>query len=297
MNRNYVSLCRICHRDSFEVLASGLTSVYDRQNVYSVQKCVSCGVSQTIPFPDLERLTEIYSNSYAYEMHSLVKFEKRRRAKFLVKLLKTHTKNSSVLEFGCGEGILLKELEKNAFTVAGVERSEGVTKKLESDFPNASIYSGTVEDFLLNQETTDKTIIFSHTLEHLTNPLETLERLGAYMTAGSDLLIVVPNLEIGLRAWNKKNWGYWQVPVHTYHFDCQSLESLLERSGFEVVKVWKRNKDFLSFALYFSNVLKISGERVSINGFSRFLLQTFSFVWSYTHPYGSDDLVLLAKRL
>lgn len=230
-------------------------------------------------------------------MHSLVKFEKRRRAKFLVKLLKDHTKNRSVLEFGCGEGILLKELEKNAFVVAGVERSAGVTKKLESELPSASIFSGTVEDFLLNQETTDKTVVFSHTLEHLSNPLETLERLGVYMMSGSNLLIVVPNLEIGLRVWNKKHWGYWQVPVHTYHFDYVSLQSLLEKSGFEVVKVWKRNKDFLSLVLFFSNVLKISGEHVSVKGLSRVFLQTFSFVWSYTHPYGSDDLVVLAKRV
>lgn len=52
-------------------------SSYDIKKKYSISECSNCHVAHTLPLPTHSELTDIYTKSYAYDIHSLIFQEKK----------------------------------------------------------------------------------------------------------------------------------------------------------------------------------------------------------------------------
>ena len=71
-----------------------------------------------------------------------------------------------------------------------------------------------------------------HVLEHIGQPLKILSKVRELLKQDAIFYIEVPNLNTPYRNLNKE---YFQI-YHNYYFSEQTLESLLIKSGFEIIK-------------------------------------------------------------
>ena len=139
-----------------------------------------------------------------------------------------------VLDLGCGQGQLLAELAAQGIEAHGVEwdaaavaaaRSVGLSVE-QADLRTFEPSSGRYQH-----------IVLSHVLEHLSKPVEQLERVARGLKLGGSLLIAVPNAASALRFIFGRHWVGWDVPFHLTHFTASSMRAIARRAELRVVRL------------------------------------------------------------
>lgn len=287
--------CEICFEKVSTLIHKSLTSVYSA-TPYDVWFCSSCQNFQTFPIPTDTQLMGIYENVYAYDWHNAVKNEKRIRAKRLLGLIKGQEIGTKLIEFGSGNGQLLEVFSKAGFGCTGVEMSPSAIKDSVKWYSSIKIIPSTIEDFDFHgNENSFDLVVISHTLEHLKKPEKFIRLAHTILRPNGHLLIVVPNASNA----RSRIWGYWQVPVHLFHFTPRGLTALIEKNHFNIRLITFVNKDFLSSI---TQIINRFGIKVRTNKKHKKINPTFLLIgflsacWSLVFHKGSDDLILLAQR-
>ena len=137
------------------------------------------------------------------------------------------------LDFGCGVGDFCKYMQGFGWISEGVELSEYARQRATEN--GVSVY-----ETLKETDPRGYDIISAiNVLEHVPNPKEVIEELKSHLSVGGVLAIQVPNDFSALQEIVKaKALGreYWvSVPDHINYFNFESLISLLQQCGMEVV--------------------------------------------------------------
>ncbi len=274
-----------------------ISSVYSREEGrnFQILECLDCKILQTSPFPTAVDLADLYKNNYAYTFHQAVSGEKSYRAKALLQFILAMNLGNDLIEFGSGSGILLNEAAKLNFQISGVELSELGEHSLPESL-REKLIQDSAENFLNRCSELPSIVVMSHTLEHFLNPREILLEIHRKQSLDGILVLVVPNNKNFFNRYRSRFWGYWQVPVHTYHFNHDSLSKILEKTGFRPVKVVYRSGDFLSKGLFVTNLFKISGSSVPMKN-TLLLVNLLSRFWHLFYRIGRSDLIMIAKKL
>ena len=150
-------------------------------------------------------------------------------------------KNDVVLDFGCGGGFLLANLDcrqKIGIEINEISRnhclSQGIDCHEKIDF---------IED-----ESIDL-IISSHCLEHTTSPYENLEKIYNKLRKGGTVIIVVPTDS------HKVNYRSNDINYHLYSFSPMNLGNLLDSVGFTEIEVKPIFHKWPPFYLKIQNIL------------------------------------------
>jgi SAM-dependent methyltransferase len=161
---------------------------------------------------------------------------------------------------------------------------------------NETYIKSSIEDFVLrpNNQRFD-VIVMSHSLEHLSDHRKILCAVEKHLLKGSGkLAIVVPNPYSMSAQVFRRNWGYWQVPVHLHHFSVRSLQSTVELSGLQLVRRQFRGADSLFWILTLMNCLKAkAGEATSVK---MRIVRYLSWVLTGYMYFGSEDIMMLFER-
>lgn len=142
------------------------------------------------------------------------------------------------LDIGTGPGLFLEAAKSLGMPALGIEPSIQA-----SDYAKSRGLE-VINDFF-NHENSQKIGIFdaihaSAVLEHIPDPEEFLSNVLNCLSGDGVLVVVVPNdnnpiQEIFTQNLLKSKW-WLAPPFHLNYFTHQSLKTLLEKSGFEVVK-------------------------------------------------------------
>jgi len=212
-----------------------------RGRTYEVQRCGNCGMGKTMPFPSDEELEELYSASnyrdkdkgkrFIPPMEWLVGLLRNRRLRAIERFIKKGT----ILDIGCGRGLLLKAARESGWEVYATEHNKdsashaadilGIDVRSD-DIRNAGFESGSFD-----------VISLWHVLEHLQDPQGVIEKCHDLLKPGGLLVIAVPNFASLQAIVSGRHWFHLDVPYHLYHFKLHSLEKLIGRSGFRIKKV------------------------------------------------------------
>ena len=213
------------------------------QEVFHVLTCAGCGFQRTSPRPQ-----EIgsYYESDDYLSHNTNKrslFDRvyhaiRNRAasqklQFLQKNLAKNVKIPHLLDIGCGIGVFLGEAKKRKWTISGVELSDSARKQAETRL-NQPIFKHFEE---LPGDTKFDGISLWHVLEHLPNPIETLQRIHDHAEPGAVLVLGLPNPESHDAQHYGADWAAWDVPIHFWHFRKSDVEALANQTGWKLESV------------------------------------------------------------
>lgn len=151
------------------------------------------------------------------------------------------TRKQRVLDVGSGAGHLLHRLSK-----LGYRDLHGVDLFLEAAREQATVrlIEGTVSD--LPDERSFDLVILSHTLEHVPDPLETLQDVARRLRPPGYVIITVPVLGWAWRHYGT-NWVQLDAPRHLTIFSLRGLEALIPAAGFHLIE---RRFDSTSFQFW-----------------------------------------------
>ena len=206
---------------------------------FSVLSCPDCGLGRTWPALPADRISAYYPQEYyGHEnvrfnplFETLTRLFQRRRAS----VLHNRVPRGPLLDVGCGRGFLLAYLKTQGYEPHGLELSEHAAwharHRLQLDV--------TTDDFLTvpHQRERFNAAVFWHSLEHFGQPVECLARAAELLKPGGLIAIAVPNFESLQARFFGRHWFHLDVPRHYYHFGPNSLEALLNRHHFRVVKL------------------------------------------------------------
>lgn len=132
-------------------------------------------------------------------------------------------KNDTVLDFGCGGGFLLKNL--NCSKKIGIELNP-VAREFCINHNDIQCYEQLDE---IPNESID-IIISNHCLEHTLGPFEIINKMYEKLKKGGRIVLVVP-----LDSYNYK-WKPNDINNHLYSFSPMNLGNLLQGSNFKEIK-------------------------------------------------------------
>lgn len=202
---------------------------------FAITQCDTCKLAWTAPPPSDEQLNHAYGQKYytssEAKFNPLIewwtRFSGRKRAKQLVA---AHGKKAStlrVLDIGCGRGVLLAGFRSLGHQVLGLEREGSGFDQL----PDIEVTS--IETLVDAKEKFDIIVIW-HVLEHLPEPLKTLQDCYKLLAEEGSLFIEVPNYgSLQAKLFGDK-WFHLDVPRHLYHFTLRSMSALVEAAQFSI---------------------------------------------------------------
>lgn len=232
---------------------------------YSKQKH-ELGFYQVCPTPSVEELEHYYRDTYfqcpsityatAYSNEERIYIDNRARVAEKIWFDYSNKKSGTIFDIGCGEGFFANYFLKKGWKATACDFSsfgvESFNKELLPYLIKGDVFNVLDEQILNNQKY--DFINFANVLEHVIDPILSLNKIKQLMNKNSLLKINVPNdfskfQELLLKngCLDRETWFY--PPDHLNYFTFETLENLLISLGFNIIK---KQADF-SIESYLTN--------------------------------------------
>ncbi len=206
---------------------------------WQIRICAKCSLGRTDPRPAVQSLQECYGADYwrrGFQGEQYTPKEVRhllRRYGRRAGYLKRFKRRGRLLEIGTGFGFFLESARRRGYEVQGLEYSSWVAERARSMF-DLPIENAGVADFNPGPVKYDLVVAW-HVLEHLTNPLETMQRIRNWLKNDGIFAVEVPNCGCVDADRMGDAWEGWTAPHHLWHFTPKALQRMLEKAGFRVM--------------------------------------------------------------
>jgi len=243
-----VSSGQKCHACQ-ELVSDCKYSIFYDNKSSRIYKCPNCGMMFTYPtLIDLlsERQmdsiedAELFGSSMLRKLHENLILSKEVKE---IKKLLGGIETPKLLDVGCGTGWATNFWQENGFSVAGLEPS-AARGKVAAERYGIKVYPVYIEDF--PDSTKHDVLIFRHIIEHLDDPATIITKAKKLLNKDGLVVVVVPNIDCIGRYLFGVDWE-WVLPWHCNFFNKHSLETLLEESGFEIIKTYQTVSPFYYF--------------------------------------------------
>jgi SAM-dependent methyltransferase len=168
-------------------------------------------------------------------------------------------KDFSVLDLGCGLGYFLSALNTN-FKKCGIEDSDFACDYIRENFKDIEIINGDynkIENFKIKFDV----IMFYHVIEHLNDPIHSIELIKKSLKKDGILIIGTPNVDSFVSRLFKERFRHY-IPAHICLYGEKSLKKMLSQHEIEVFKIekpfFKTTYNSISNYLKMFNLKKIS---------------------------------------
>lgn len=118
-----------------------------------------------------------------------------KRLEFILQAIKKHVGESgSILDVGCGNGVISRFLGQHGYSILGIDISEKTIAEAAklNNYPNVQFRVLSAEAILADGKKYDA-VICSEVLEHLHDPNKLLQTLQDVVTENGILIVTVPN--------------------------------------------------------------------------------------------------------
>ena len=140
-------------------------------------------------------------------------------------------KNVRVLDIGCGCCETLGYHKARGCEVYGVEADEN-TKKIADKF-GFNVEIGLFDPKKYEPESFDY-VTMDHVLEHMVDPLKTLQEINSILKPGGKCIATVPNPKALSRFFFGRYWNAWHLPFHRHFYSQNSMSILARKAGYKV---------------------------------------------------------------
>ncbi|MBU4285014.1 class I SAM-dependent methyltransferase [Patescibacteria group bacterium] len=225
--------CIICNKDETKQLFAGKDLLHKVDDTkFNIVKCLNCGLVYLNPQPTLEGLKKYYPPDYKTYQSKKINTSSHKKGV-------NHKEDQSrlhFLDFGCGSGNQLSEIKKSHpnWALYGLDINEYACK--QSIEKGLNIFCGELKDANYKFNYFD-IINLNNSLEHLNNPLTTLQQLKNLLKPNGEIIIYGPNFRSLSAKIFKNKWFGLDCPRHLYHFTPKTINQLLEKAGFKTQKI------------------------------------------------------------
>jgi len=223
----------------------------------------------------------IYPLAFLFIICSKIFLKKRyEKSYWLYYLLKNFRNlNSKILDVGCGNGTLLNEMRQY-----GYANLIGIEPFLQNDINyenGVKVYKRELSEISENFDL----IMFHHSLEHISNPLEVFENIYRLLNKNAIALIRIPIA--GSYAWRKYKtfWSQLDAPRHLFIFSIYAIKMLAEKNNLALEKIFF---DSTVFQITASEQRKFSKKELS---------KIQNFVYKLNEMFDGDQAMFILRKL
>lgn len=228
--------CHICSSTRSQSVRSGNWQIVGvGQTRVSFDICKDCGhVGQfsPVPYDVMKKVYEDFSNYQILDPDYKPEDTPHPNSARLIRIAEDlWSPPAKIYEVGCANGRHLYHFKKAGWEVGGCEPSAFVATQAKA-YHDIDIDVGVEEDLLPKLRHID-VLMFSHVIEHLYDPVETLKRAKQCLSPGGHILFEVPCfirpdvLPPG-----------WFAFEHLSYFSIGTVQNLLSQAGLEPVEIF-----------------------------------------------------------
>lgn len=240
MDFEYIK-CNLCGNNDYTILydnmgipcingfkASGNEISKDR-----IVKCNICGLIYVNPRLKEDIILLSYSNGKDEKFVSQNKWREMTFKKSM-KLINKYAKKGRLLDIGTAGGAFLHVAKKDGWNVYGIEPNKWLCDWGLKHY-GIKINPGTLFDYKYPDNYFDLITLWD-VLEHVGNPIKMLKECHRILKKDGILLINYPDIGSGIAKIMGKKWVFL-LSVHLFYFTKDSIRQMLEKSGYEIIKI------------------------------------------------------------
>lgn len=200
--------------------------------------CKDSGLVFTDPRPTPEQIKTFYADEYRQSYKGTVVPKPKhvlragRMAHSRLNEIKDFlTPQSSILDVGSGGGEFVYTCKLKGWNAAGIEPHRGYAN-FSIDEYDIDVDCNFYDEVKFNHESFD-TITMFHVLEHLEDPVGSIQQLSKFLKTDGTFVVEVPNLDDINTAPNQK----WHIG-HLYNFNLQTLQAVGLKAGLEPIRAY-----------------------------------------------------------
>lgn len=158
--------------------------------------------------------------------------------------------NGQLLDVGCGSGDWLLAMRERGWQVTGVDFDAGAVAVGRQR--GLRVRCGPLEDQRFPDESFDA-ITLNHVIEHVPDPVRTLQECARVLRRGGRLVVSTPNADSLSHHIYKQDWRGLEPPRHLHIFSFDALRDALALAGLRTVRLLPQVADSI---LYESHLLR-----------------------------------------
>lgn len=259
--------CPLCNETDEKFQFHAKDYLYNNEGSWRIVKCNKCKLTYINPRIKEEYINEFYPGNYytntkktnrsnlienlnKYILYKKFKYKKYETIKSyklfslilypILSNLATVSHNitsidksqPTVLDIGCGNGWCLNKYKELGWKTFGTEITDNCVEIATTN--GHKIYKGKIEDLNFDGLKFDSITMWD-VFEHVSDPINLLKKIRYLMTNESSLYIYVPNYSCIYSKFFKDKWMMFTAPLHYFHYTKDSIERLLNITGFTVV--------------------------------------------------------------
>lgn len=290
--------CPLCGTSDHELLFTCKDHTVTGE-VFPILQCMGCQFVYTGGAPAQSNIGRYYQSS-AYISHTdrkdgfvnrLYQFVRKRavvsKRKMISRLVCKEQRR--LLDYGCGTGAFLQEMQSTGWHIQGIEPDPGARNKAAA---HTQVSIGEPSMLVSTKAAAVDVITLWHVLEHVHDLHETLDQFQRILDPNGFLIVAVPNHRSRDAFYYKQHWAAFDVPRHLYHFDPDSMQTLMKMHGFDVVGIRP-----MWFDAYYVSLLSDqykSGKIRPVHAFMRGLVSNLGAI--FQKGVCSSQIYVIRKR-
>ncbi|MBM3419515.1 MAG: class I SAM-dependent methyltransferase [Bacteroidetes bacterium] len=235
--------CLICQHTSFIRVCIARDHLVSNEE-FPVLECEQCGFMFTGEAPEAGVIDKYYksseyishtggSGSLTDMLYGIVRKIMLGVKSGTLKRI-TNKRNGRLLDIGAGTGHFVSKMQSIGWEAQGIEVSEDARNyalqvnkaKLASSPGEIDISSGGFD-----------VVTLWHVLEHIHDPGGYLQFIHKALNDTGILAVAVPNIVSADSKHYRGDWAALDAPRHLWHFNRETLNSLISRYGFSLIRV------------------------------------------------------------
>jgi 2-polyprenyl-3-methyl-5-hydroxy-6-metoxy-1,4-benzoquinol methylase len=311
-----VPYCPVCGDCGLVRYSNVLDLLFGAEGSWSISKCKnnSCGILWLNPRPIREDIYKAYRTYYTHESASklsiirhfkvlllriIIKlatlFMSLSREKFELSSLYLHGATPGrLLEVGCGNGYYLDYMKKKGWAVDGLDFDPMAATAALKKY-GIPITIGSIEESSYSDDTFDA-IIMKHVIEHVYDPISTINIAFRKLKIGGRLIVITPNAEsYGLHKFGKY-WRGLEPPRHIHIFSSRSLETIAKRAGFSEAFVHTTAANAWTILMSSIKLLGVRNSRINKIIKSPFRLLIYALKYQYEEAKANKKLLNVGEE-
>jgi 2-polyprenyl-3-methyl-5-hydroxy-6-metoxy-1,4-benzoquinol methylase len=231
--------CNLCGSTRYQTHLIGKDLNLYLEGTFHIVECLDCGLVYLNPRPSREEV-EAYYPFESYDQYNLPlsslksRLTRADRAYGLLKRAKKVSKwkrNGRLLDVGCATGDFLEYMQSYGdWEVYGMDINPKAVRfvREQLDIP---VYYGMLGEIGLPSDHFDVVTMW-HVLEHVFDPVQTLEEVARILRSDGVFLFQVPQLDSLDAKLFGRYWIGYEIPRHTYIWSQNTLRRLIDATGF-----------------------------------------------------------------
>jgi SAM-dependent methyltransferase len=234
--------CALCGAADSETCSTGFDFEYNTvSNPFRFVSCRRCGHIYLNPRPSHEDLGTIYPSNY-YTLSGTQGVVARMQRVWEGSKVKLYRDSlgpgkKRILDIGCGDGRFLEVLRAHGpkdWELVGIDFDEAAVERCRAR--GFTAHAKRVED-LTGEDNSFDAIVMQQLIEHVDDPVRIAARVFQLLKPEGLFIVETPNLAgLDYKLFRERWWGHYHFPRHWNLFSKDTLSSMLERQGFQIIR-------------------------------------------------------------